>query len=129
MSDGRHLLSEEPGMPPNGQPRALTTDETIRAVSDLDQKFQSLAERWRAETGMCSSVTKIIKHPAYQSIIEMGEAALPLILRELRDRPNLWFPALKAIAKTSPVPPEQRSDPKLAREAWLIWGRKQGLIE
>jgi adenine-specific DNA-methyltransferase len=96
---------------------------------DLEKRFQELVKQWRTETEMISSVSKIIKHPAYQAIINMGGPALRLILRELQDQPDLWFPALKAIAKTSPVPPEQRSDPKLAREAWLLWGRKHGWIK
>lgn len=95
----------------------------------VDAKFSELAERWREETGMLASVSRILKHDAYQEIIRMGEPALPCILRELRDRPNLWFPALKAIVGESPVPAESRSDPKKAREAWLTWGREKGLIE
>jgi trigger factor len=95
----------------------------------IEQEFRRLADVWRAETEMCSSVSKNIKHPAYQAIIKMGEPALRFILRELQDHPDLWFPALKAIAKTSPVPPEQSTDPKLAREAWLLWGRKHGWIK
>ncbi len=105
--------------------RAMPLNEQER----LSLRFEELVERWRRETGMLSSVTKIIKHEAYQSIIGMGERAIPLILRELRDRPNMWFPALRAIANDSPVPVENRADPRLAREAWLAWGRKRGLIE
>jgi hypothetical protein len=111
------------------QPQTAKSDQELPASSSLAARFQMLVERWRENTGMSSSVSKILKHPDYQEIIAMGEPALPLILRELRDRPNLWFPALKAIAKSSPVPPEQQSDPKIAREAWLTWGRTKGLIE
>jgi hypothetical protein len=104
-------------------------DSAELTAPSLRARFKELAEQWRRETGMLSSVSKIIKHPSYKAIIEMGRPALPLILHELRDRPNLWFPALQAIAKHSPVSPEQRSNPQLAREAWLTWGQKEGLIQ
>lgn len=43
-------------------------------------------------------------HPAYQQIIGMGEKALPLILRDLRDRPTgHWFWALNAITGEEPT--------------------------
>jgi hypothetical protein len=82
---------------------------------------------------MLSSVTKILKHAAYQEIIAMGVAnpdrMLPLILRELRDRPGFWSDALKTIVGESPVPEAERSDPKCVREAWLKWGREKHLID
>lgn len=104
-----------------------TTDSEEKEAVKL--KFQELVRRWQHDTRMVSSVSKIIKHPAYQAIIEMGIQALPYILEELRDRPDLWFPSLKLIVGESPVPLEDRTDPELAREAWLTWGRKKGLIE
>lgn len=111
--------------------RCFSSTTPVEEIADdvLAREFAEHVNRWRDETGMVSSVTVIINHPSYQAIIKMGEPALPLILRELRDRRGLWFPALKTIAKFSPVPVEQQSNPKLAREAWLAWGRKTGLIE
>jgi hypothetical protein len=96
--------------------------------SDLEEQFRELTERWHKETGAISSVTEILNHPAYLAIIGMGEQVLPLLLRELRDRPALWFKALKAITRQTPVPASDRSNPKRAREAWLQWGQEKGLI-
>jgi hypothetical protein len=95
----------------------------------LETRFRELAEQWRRETGMYSAISKKVQHPAYRSIIDLGEEALPLILRELRDRPGHWFTALRALTKESPVPVGERADPKRARAAWLKWGQEQGLIE
>jgi hypothetical protein len=103
--------------------------KAIALVDDDEQRFRELAEQWRDETDMYSSVSQKIGHPAYQQVIAMGSKALPWILRELKDRPNLWFNALKAIAKETPVLPSQRGNSKLVREAWLRWGRERGLIE
>ena len=77
---------------------------------------------------MYSSLSKKFQHPAYRQIVGMGDKALPWILRELQDRPGHWFEALRAIARKSPVPSEDRADPKKARAAWLKWGKDRGLI-
>ena len=97
-------------------------------AGDPDEEFQILAEVWRRETGMLSSMTKKLEHPAYQKIIAMGPTAVPLILKELVDRPGHWYEALKAIVGESPVPAEEQSDIKKVREAWLNWGRERGYI-
>ncbi|HVS35556.1 MAG TPA: hypothetical protein VMS17_08240 [Gemmataceae bacterium] len=90
----------------------------------LEETFRALADQWREETGMLSSMSKKLAHPAYQKIIALGEPAVPLILRELRDRPGFWFEALKAITRQSPVPPDERTDPRRVRERWLNWGTR-----
>jgi hypothetical protein len=90
-------------------------------------RFADLARRWREETALRSSSTAQAAHPAYQQIIGIGPAALPLLLRELEDRGGHWFWALKAIAGVDPVAPEDRGRVKAMRQAWLRWGREQGL--
>jgi hypothetical protein len=100
-----------------------------RLPCDVEREFRELAEKWREETGFSSSVTKKMNHPAYRAIVEMGQPVVPYLLRELRDRPALWFEALKTITGQSPVPVEANSDPRQAREEWLKWGRAKGLIE
>ena len=95
----------------------------------VGERFRKLADLWRKETGMHSSMSKRLGHPAYREIIALGEKVLPLILRELRDRPDHWFEALKAITKQTPVTAEERADPKKARAAWLRWGKDRGLID
>ena len=95
----------------------------------MEERFRRLAAAWHRETGMLSSFSKKIQHPAYREIIAMGEAVVPLILRELRDSPDHWFVALKAITKQTPVPAQDRTDPKKVREAWLNWGRERGYLE
>jgi hypothetical protein len=65
-------------------------------------------------------------HPAYRKIIEMGRPAIPLILRELKQRPDHWFLALNAITGEDPVRPGDGFDE--AVEAWLHWGREQSHI-
>jgi hypothetical protein len=45
----------------------------------------------------------------------------------MEDRGGHWFWALKAIAGVDPVAPEDRGRVEAMREAWLRWGREQGL--
>ena len=91
-----------------------------------EQKFYSLAERWRSETRYVSSINQICMHPAYQEIIGMGKEALPFLIRELRSDPYYWFWALKAIAAADPVKPEDRGQIKKMSEAWLKWAEEEG---
>jgi hypothetical protein len=95
----------------------------------LEKTFRALADEWRQETGHLSSPTQIAMHKNYQRIIAAGPAALPYILRDLRDHGGQWYLALRAITRQSPVTPEMAGKSKEVRQAWLNWGREQGLIE
>ena len=57
----------------------------------------------------------------------MGEAVVPLLLEELRERPAHWFAALRATTNFDPSTAE--ANPSQAREAWLEWGKSQGYID
>ena len=88
--------------------------------------FSMLKAKWEAETALLSSATEIALHPSYQQIIGMGNDAVPLILAELRRKPEHWFWALKAVTGEDPVLPELRGRIKEMTEACLQWGRRQG---
>jgi hypothetical protein len=92
-----------------------------------NEKFYFLAEAWRREVRLTSSLTEMILHPAYQRIIGMGFECVPFLLRELERRPDHWFWALTAITGVDPVPPEDRGKLRKMADAWLKWGREQGL--
>jgi hypothetical protein len=99
---------------------ATMTDDAIGA------KFARLAARWRDERGPESSITRISMHPAYQQIIGMGDAAVPLILQELERAPDHWFWALNAIIGVDPVPESGRGVMSEMVKAWLEWGTQHG---
>jgi type I restriction enzyme M protein len=101
----------------------------ISGPEETFESFAALADQWRRETGMYSSISKKLKHPAYQKIIGMGEKVVPYLLEELRERPDHWFEALKTITGQTPVNPSERTDMKLTAKAWLNWGKEQGLIK
>lgn len=113
---------------------SVRQDETLRDLAtqylyepeELEQTFNALVEEWRRETGMLSFVDKKVMHPAYQRIIGLGKQAVPLILRELQQRPSYWFWALESITGVDPV---RRGDTfDAAVSAWLEWGKDQGYI-
>ena len=95
---------------------------------ELETEFHALADQWRRETGMLSSSSKMAAHPAYQKIIGMGVAAIPLLLRELAARPDHWFAALRAISGENPVPREYAGQVPEMCACWLDWGRRKGYI-
>ncbi len=97
-----------------------------RLQTDVEN-FQALVEAWRQEVQFLSSVTEMSLHPAYQRIIGMGASVLPLLLRELENRPDHWFWALTAITGVDPVQPEDRGRIEKMSESWLKWGKEQEL--
>jgi|GEM_PF-3264026 len=95
--------------------------------SDIRDKFNSLANRWEKETCYKSLMSDIVIHEAYQQIIGMGSAVVPLLLEDLtKSDPRHWFWALKAITGTSPIKPEHKGRIKKMAEDWLEWGKANG---
>lgn len=105
-------------------------------TQELEATFNKLAEQWVKETGFYSNSESIIGHRAYQQIVELGEAALPLVFRELEKGQMAvhWPHVLSAITGADPTPPPKRLpapgwvalDVKAIHKAWLDWGRDQG---
>lgn len=89
-------------------------------------KFETLVAEWKTTRNQLSSGTEVVMHPAYQKIIGMGLAVVPLILREMEANLDHWFWALKAITGKDPVPPAHRGRLKLMAKDWLDWAKKQG---
>lgn len=94
-------------------------------ASPLEETFNKLAEKWRAETRYLSAIDDIVLNRTYQSIIGMGPEVVPLLLRELQKRQHLWFWALRAITREDPVQPGDVGNVRKMSEAWLNWGREK----
>jgi len=93
---------------------------------EQESRFSHLAEQWRRETELASSVVEMATHPAYQQIIGMGKTAIPYIIRELAKDREHWFWALKAITGEDPVPEKDRGDLQKMTNAWLEWATLNG---
>ena len=94
----------------------------------LEEEFRNLAAQWREETEHLSS-TDAFTHPAYQRIIGLGRDVVPLILRDLAATGAHWFWALRAITGENPVGEEDAGYVRRMTQAWLEWGRREGLYE
>lgn len=92
------------------------------------ERFHRLAAEWKQQAGYLSDTRRMAMLRPYQAIIGMGLPVVPLILAELRDDPHHWFWALEAITDANPVPADANGEVPRMREAWLDWGREQGLI-
>ena len=86
----------------------------------LPQRFARLVDEWKRGRGHSSKLTDLVMHPAFQRIIGIGERAVPLLIEEMKERPDHWISALRAITGVDPVPRESWG--KL-REIAASWDR------
>jgi hypothetical protein len=105
-------------------PSVPIKDTTPRPTTEtVEQRVRRLEATWIAETGYLSDYAEITQHPAFREIIALGESVVPLLLRDLEERPRLWVWALPEITGESPVPPEDAGNIAKMSQAWLAWGR------
>jgi uncharacterized protein (DUF433 family) len=109
-------IAEEDGAYEQWQKMARPSSDSIEAL------FQKLVNEWRKETAHLSLIAKKVMHPAYQRIIGLGPRAIPLILRELEQKPGFWFWALQALTGEDPASPDATVDE--TAQAWLQWGKE-----
>ncbi len=102
------------------------TETDLSLGSGAQQRFTRLAEEWRVGRGHSSKLTDLAMHPAYQQIIGMGERAIPLLLDEMKERPDQWDWALRAITGADPVPRDSWGKLNEIAAAWIAWGRERG---
>lgn len=91
-------------------------------------EFLQLADWWKRDMEYQSSPARIAMHPGYQRVIEMGRAALPFILYDLRATHAPWFWALRAITGEDAVPDEDRGSTDDMVRAWVRWGIENNFI-
>jgi hypothetical protein len=104
-----------------------TVEEKERSKA-IEQRFYRLANEWREETAHLSSMTQLVMHPKYQSIIGMGPDVLPILFRELQENPDYWFWVLRAITEEDPTQPEDAGDLQKMSESWLDWAKERGYL-
>ncbi|MEK6928569.1 MAG: hypothetical protein AABW65_01265 [Nanoarchaeota archaeon] len=108
--------------------------EQYRKIIESDNQittrevFNRLAYDWKVSTGMLSITTQKYKHPSYQSILSLKRNnVIPLILEELRQRPDWWFNALETLTKQNPV--KAGANFEEAINSWIKWGKQNNYIE
>lgn len=95
-------------------------------VESLAETFERLAAAWHKAVAHHSSSRIRDNHPAYQEIISLGQAVVPLLLRDLESNRRHWFTALAVITGADPVPEEDAGNIPRMVETWLRWGRENG---
>ena len=63
----------------------MTTVQTPPRVppnESVEQQFHRLKAEWYRDTAVLSNPVKIMSHPAMRAIIAMGDAVVPVILRD-----------------------------------------------
>ena len=119
----RLLLHQEPHV--RGLGYGQYADELNIRPTDRE-RFLELADQWESEAILLSSTNQAIKHPVYQTIVSMGEPAVPLILQRMQSRGGRWFTALRDVTGVNPVKPADRGNVPAMQEAWLKWGERNG---
>ena len=94
--------------------------------SEIEEQFNTLAQRWYRETRKISSAEQMVLHPAYQQIIGMGRQALPFIFRELKRSRGHWLWALAMILRTDRA--NKGETFRQAVDSWLKYGEELGYI-
>lgn len=92
----------------------------------LGEYFRAALARWHSETELSSLLPTKREHSAYRQILDLGEQAVPLILREIEVRPSFIFMALHDITGEDPIASEHRGRLPLMIEDWLKWGSAHG---
>jgi hypothetical protein len=98
-------------------------------AEDPAARFRTLVKQWKKDTEASSSILRMVKHPAYQEIIGMGQQAVPLLLSELKREPDFWFAALQQLTGADPAPKVSAGKIEEMTKAWLEWGRQKGLVQ
>lgn len=89
--------------------------------------FQRLADHWKRDTRVVSSMTAMFRHEAYREIIRMGWVVVPHLLAELEQPdPDHWGAALTEITGEQPVSEEDAGQPDRIAKAWLAWADDRG---
>jgi hypothetical protein len=106
---------------------SASTTMPVAAVN-IEERFHRLAAEWKDQARFLSNSVRMAMLTPYQRIIGMGMPVVPLILEDLKREPHHWFWALEAITEQNPVPPESLGNIKAMANAWIEWGKAQGLI-
>jgi hypothetical protein len=106
----------------------LTTPSQLADRLTTQERFHRLTADWKEQSRYLSDSRRMVMLRPYQSIIGMGLPVVPLILEGLLMEPHFWFWALEMITEENPVPESAGGDVKQIADAWIAWGRREGLI-
>ena len=100
----------------------------VPPAETAEQRFRRLESPWQADTQYLSDARRIIDHTAFRQIIALGREIVPLLLHDLQTRPSLWVWALPEITGENPVSAADAGNIRKMSDAWVRWGRAQGIL-
>jgi hypothetical protein len=105
---------------------AVTNSPTSPGTGTLEEQFRRLEATVLDEVEDISCQAEVIHHPAFREILSLGAAVVPLMLRDLDERPRLWVWALPELTGADPVSPTEVGKITHMSLAWLRWARENG---
>lgn len=103
--------------------------ETAPAIDfETIARFETLVDEWRKARDPFTSGIENFILPAYQQIIGLGPAALPLIFQKLQHGADEWFWALRSITGENPVKEQHVGNQEGMRKDWLEWASANNLV-
>jgi hypothetical protein len=109
-------------------PPTLTVNSPQASAPLTEDAFRALVTEWDRGTAFVSSVSEIVAHPAFRSIVASGREAVPYLLEQLKSEPSYLVMALGEITGENPVPPSASGRVTEMAKAWLEWGEEHGLL-
>ena len=106
----------------------IDTAKQLASADPLERVFRELVRVWKADTMYLSSHTAMADHWAYRRIIRLGPSVVPLLLQELRQKPDFWFAALRTLTGENPVAEGNAGKVQAMADAWVKWGQANHLI-
>lgn len=97
----------------------------------LANRFNALAELCEVETGGYSDTGRMIAHPAYNEVFQLGldYPLIPLLLQRIKTQPHPWYHLLQTFAHENPAKDATPGKIQEIVNCWLEWGRQNGHIE
>ena len=92
----------------------------------LHHRFSLAYRSWWEDTCALSQLDRVIKHPGFVEIVEMGIPILPLIFDKLTETPSFIYLAIESILQEKPRDLSPSSDVGSVIAAWLEWLDRAG---
>ena len=89
--------------------------------------FNKLSEKWKQSIELFSFANQVYTQEDYLKIIEMGNKALPYILKDLKKTHDYWFYALVKITGENPVKEEDNGNSEKMTMSWLEWAKSKNI--
>ncbi len=118
-----------PPVSPMTTPFRSNPTENVAIYNFENQEIAELIAAWKTEDKRGMDIFEITTLPSYQSIIDKGMAAVPLILKSLQRNPDHWFHALATITSADPVREKNLGNLYGMTRDWLEWGVQEGHIQ